>query len=48
MEGLTNEQLNRTSTLFREQTYKKWRLVMPAKNLASAPHFEEPRIVLMK
>jgi len=39
MEGLTNQQLNYTSTLFNKQTYSKWKLIMPAQDLKNAPKF---------
>lgn len=36
-----------TSTLFKEQTYTNWKLIMPAKDIKNAPLFEDFRIKVM-
>jgi len=47
MDGLTKEQLIYTSTLFNHQTYRNWRLIMPAADIANAPKFNDYRITVM-
>lgn len=48
MEELSRSQITATSKAYLNQTYNKWRLVLPTKNPELITDIKDPRIRIMK
>jgi hypothetical protein len=47
MHDLDAEQLRRAASAYAKQTYQNWKLVLPAKELDSAPAVTDPRVLVV-